>query len=56
MSATDDVMNWPRLNKILGGAKGKLRRVLSYLRASMTNSKSGQIVWSSFDEERIIFV
>jgi len=30
----------------------KLKLVLSYLRASMTNNKSGQVVWSSFDENR----
>jgi len=28
---------------ILGDAKGKMRLVLSYLRASMTNSKSGKL-------------
>jgi len=30
----------------------KLKLVLSYLRASMTDYDSGQIVWSSFDENR----
>jgi len=43
-SMTDNVIDWPLPNKIPGGAKGKLRLILSYLRASMTNSKSGQIV------------
>ena len=32
-SVTDDVIDWPLLNKILGDAKGKLRMVLSYLLA-----------------------
>jgi len=43
-SVTDDVIDWSLPNKRLGGAKGKLRLVLSYLRASMTKNKSGQIV------------
>jgi len=30
----------------------KLKLVLSYLRVSMTNKKSGQVVWYSFDENR----
>jgi len=38
MSVTNNVIDWPLPNKILGGAQGKLRLVLSYLRASMTNS------------------
>jgi len=41
---TDDVIDWPLPKKIIGGDKGKLRLVLSYLRASMTTTKSGQIV------------
>jgi len=54
-SVTGDIIDWPLLNKIIGGAIGKLRLILTYIRASMTNRKSGQIVWSSFDEERSIF-
>ena len=27
----------------------KLKLILSYLQASMTNNNSGQVVWSSFD-------
>jgi len=30
----------------------KLKLVLSYLRASMTNTKSGKFMWYSFDENR----
>jgi len=30
----------------------KVKLVLSYLQASMTKNKSGQTVWSSFDEYR----
>ena len=55
-SVIDNVIDWHLPNKILGGAKVKLRLVLSYFRASMSNSKSGQTVPSRFDEERSIFV
>jgi len=43
-SVTGDIIDWPLLNKIIGGAIGKLRLILTYIRASMTNRKSGQIV------------
>jgi len=55
-SVTDNVIDWALPNKILGCVAGKLKLVLSYFRASMTKSKSGQIVWSRFDGERRIFV
>jgi len=43
-SVTDNVIDWALPNNILGWATGKLKPVLSYYRASMTKSKSGQIV------------
>jgi len=33
-------------------SSNKMKLVLSYLWVSMTNNKSGQVVWSSFDENR----
>jgi len=43
-SVTDDVIDKPFPDKFFGCATGKLKLVLSYLRASMTKSKSGQIM------------
>jgi len=48
-SVTDDVIDKPFPDKFFGCATGKLKLVLSYLRASMTKSKSGQIMWSRLD-------
>jgi len=55
-SVIDNVIDWALPYKILGCATGKLKPDISYFRASMTKSKSGQIVWSRFDGERSIFV
>jgi len=43
-SVTDDVIDRSLPSKILGCTTSKLKLVISYLRASMTKSKSGQVM------------